>query len=258
MVNVKSLEETVLRLLEEKKYKELKDIFSSMNPVDIATLLQDFSEKNILLLFRNLPKGLAAETFVEMDYDQQEVLIGSFSDKELHEVVNELYIDDMVDIVEEMPANVVKRILENSDSNTRQMINEILKYLPDSAGSIMTTEFITLHADMTIGDAIKRIRVKGLDSETIETCYVTDSVRHLIGFVTIRAIILSDENAKIEDVMKRNLISVGTTEDQKTVANLFAKYDLTVLPVVDNEKRIVGIVTVDDAIDVAEGNNRRH
>ena len=252
MVNEKSLDKTVLTLLEEKRYKELKDIFSSMNPVDIAGLLQSFSEKNILLLFRILPKGLAAETFVEMDYDQQEVLIGSFSDTELHEVVNELYIDDMVDIVEEMPANVVKRILENSDSNTRQLINEILKYPQDSAGSIMTTEFITLHANMTVGEAIKRIREKGLDSETIETCYVTDSVRHLIGFVTIRTIILSDENAKIEDVMNRNVISVGTTEDQEAVANLFARYDLTVLPVVDNEKRIVGIVTVDDAIDVLQ------
>jgi len=252
MINVKFLDKTVSRLLKEKKYKELKDIFSFMNPVDIATLLQDFSEKNILLLFRILPKDLASETFVEMDYDQQEVLIGSFSDTELRDVVNELYIDDMVDMVEEMPANVVKRILESSDSNTRQLINEILKYPSDSAGSIMTTEFITLHANMKIGEAIKRIREKGLDSETIEICYVTDNVRHLIGFVTIRTIILSDENAKIEDVMNRNVISVGTTEDQETVANLFAKYGLTVLPVVDNEKRIVGIVTVDDAIDVLQ------
>jgi len=252
MANVKSLDKKVLKLLEEKKYKEIKDIFSSMNPVDIAAFLQNFSDKNTLLLFRILPKGLAAEAFVEMDYDQQEMLIGSFSDTELHEVIEELYIDDMVDIVEEMPANVVKRILENSDSNTRQLINEILKYPTDSAGSIMTTEFITLNAGMTVGDAIKRIREKGLDSETIETCYVTDNVRHLIGVVTIRTIILSDENARIEDVMSRNVISVGTTEDQETVANLFAKYGLTVLPVVDNENRIVGIVTVDDAIDVLQ------
>jgi len=252
MVSTKSLEKTVLTLLEEKKYKELKDIFASMNPVDIAALLSNFSEKNFLLLFRILPKDLAAETFVEMDYDQQEILIGSFSDTELREVVNELYIDDMVDIVEEMPANVVKRILASSDANTRTLINEILKYPPDSAGSIMTTEFISLHSNMTIAEAIKRIREKGFDSETIDTCYVTDNVRHLLGFVTIRTIILSDENMKIEDVMNRNVISVGTTEDQETVANLFAKYDLTVLPVVDNEKRIVGIVTVDDAIDVLQ------
>jgi len=252
MVSTKSLEKTVLTLLEEKKYKELKDIFASMNPVDIAALLSNFSEKNFLLLFRILPKDLAAETFVEMDYDQQEILIGSFSDTELREVVNELYIDDMVDIVEEMPANVVKRILASSDANTRTLINEILKYPPDSAGSIMTTEFISLHSNMTIAEAIKRIREKGFDSETIDTCYVTDNVRHLLGFVTIRTIILSDENMKIQDVMNRNVISVGTTEDQETVANLFAKYDLTVLPVVDNEKRIVGIVTVDDAIDVLQ------
>ncbi|NMA67187.1 MAG: magnesium transporter, partial [Clostridiaceae bacterium] len=173
MVNTKSLAKTVLTLLEEKKYKELKDIFASMNPVDIAALLEDFSEKNYLLLFRILPKDIAAETFVEMDYKQQEILISSFSDHELREVVNELYIDDMVDIVEEMPANVVKRILMSSDANTRKLINEILKYPQDSAGSIMTTEFINLHSNMTIADAIRRIREKGVDSETIDTCYVT-------------------------------------------------------------------------------------
>ncbi len=252
MAKDKLLEQNVLGLLEEKKYKDLKDVFTAMNPVDIAALLEDFSEKNYLLLFRILPKDLAAETFVEMNNEQQETLIRSFSDTELREVVNELYIDDMVDIVEEMPANVVNRILMNTDAKTRMLVNEILKYPQDSAGSIMTTEFINLHANMTIADAIKRIREKGVDSETIDTCYVTDNVRHLIGYVTIRTIILSDENLKIEEVMDRNIISVGTMEDQETVANLFAKYDLTVLPVVDNDTRLVGIVTVDDAIDVLQ------
>ncbi|NLM74429.1 MAG: magnesium transporter [Clostridiaceae bacterium] len=250
MAKDKLLEQNVLDLLEGKKYKDLKNFFSTMNPVDIAELLEDFSEKNFLLLFRILPKDLAADTFVEMNNEQKEMLIRSFSDRELREVVNELYIDDMVDIVEEMPANVVNRILMNTDAKTRMLVNELLKYPEDSAGSIMTTEFISLNAEMTIADAIKRIREKGFDSETIDTCYVTDNVRHLIGFVTIRTIILSDENLKIQDVMERGIISVGTLEDQETVANLFEKYDLTVLPVVDNDTRLVGIVTVDDAIDV--------
>ncbi len=252
MAKDKLLEQNVLDLLEGKKYKDLKNLFSNMNPVDIAELLEDFSEKNFLLLFRILPKDLAADTFVEMNNEQQEMLIRSFSDRELREVVNELYIDDMVDIVEEMPANVVNRILMNTDAKTRLLVNELLKYPEDSAGSIMTTEFISLNAEMTIADAIKRIREKGFDSETIDTCYVTDNVRHLIGYVTIRTIILSDENMKIHDVMERGIISVGTLEDQETVANLFAKYDLTVLPVVDNDTRLVGIVTVDDAIDVMQ------
>lgn len=252
MAKDKLLEQNVLDLLEGKKYKDLKNLFSNMNPVDIAELLEDFSEKNFLLLFRILPKDLAADTFVEMNNEQQEMLIRSFSDKELREVVNELYIDDMVDIVDEMPANVVNRILMNTDAKTRLLVNELLKYPEDSAGSIMTTEFISLNAEMTIADAIKRIREKGFDSETIDTCYVTDNVRHLIGYVTIRTIILSDENMKIHDVMERGIISVGTLEDQETVANLFAKYDLTVLPVVDNDTRLVGIVTVDDAIDVMQ------
>lgn len=250
MAKDKLLEQNVLDLLEGKKYKDLKNFFSTMNPVDIAELLEDFSEKNFLLLFRILPKDLAADTFVEMNNEQKEMLIRSFSDRELREVVNELYIDDMVDIVEEMPANVVNRILMNTDAKTRMLVNELLKYPEDSAGSIMTTEFISLNSEMTIADAIKRIREKGFDSETIDTCYVTDNVRHLIGFVTIRTIILSDENLKIQDVMERGIISVGTLEDQETVANLFEKYDLTVLPVVDNDTRLVGIVTVDDAIDV--------
>lgn len=252
MAKDKLLEQNVLDLLEGKKYKDLKNFFSTMNPVDIAELLEDFSEKNFLLLFRILPKDLAADTFVEMNNEQKEMLIRSFSDRELREVVNELYIDDMVDIVEEMPANVVNRILMNTDAKTRMLVNELLKYPEDSAGSIMTTEFISLNAEMTIADAIKRIREKGFDSETIDTCYVTDNVRHLIGYVTIRTIILSDENMKIHDVMERGIISVGTLEDQETVANLFAKYDLTVLPVVDNDTRLVGIVTVDDAIDVMQ------
>lgn len=246
------LEDHVIELLEGKKYKAIKDLFSAMQPFDIAELFEEMPEKSSILLFRLLPKDLAADSFVEMEAEQQELLIRSFSDSELRDVVNELYIDDMVDLVEEMPANVVERILKNSDAHTRMMINEILHYPQDSVGSIMTTEFISLHSNMTIAEAIGRIREKGIDSETIDTCYVTDNVRHLIGTVSIRIIILSDDSNFIDDVMDRNIITVVTTEDREAAVDLFAKYDLTVLPVVDKDRRLVGIVTVDDAIDVLQ------
>lgn len=239
-------------LLEEKQYKTVRDIISEMQPYDIAALFEDIPEKQAIILFRIIPKNYAAETFVEMDPDQQEMLIRRFTDTELREVANELFIDDIVGILEEMPANVVKRILDNSTAEDRMMINEILRYPEDSAGSIMTTEFISLRSDMTIADTINKIRRVGLDSETIDTCYVTDNVRHLIGTVSIRTIILSDDSKKVEEVMDRNVISVNTTEDQEEAVNLFLKYDLTVLPVVDNDNRLVGIVTVDDALDVLQ------
>ncbi|CUH93443.1 magnesium transporter [Herbinix luporum] len=252
MAKITEFEKNILELLEAKKYKELKEIISTINPYDLATLFENLSEKNITLLFRLLPKDLAAETFVEMDSDHQKTLIDSFSDVELKEVINELYIDDMVYLIEEMPANVVKRILRNSSDDARKMVNQILNYPQDSAGSIMTTEYVNLRSDMTIADAIKRIRQIGLDSETFDTCYVTDNVKHLIGYITLRTIILSDDKSKIEDLMERNVISVNTFDDQEEVAYLFGKYDLTVIPVVDNDNRLVGIVTVDDAWDVLE------
>ncbi|CRZ33497.1 magnesium transporter [Herbinix hemicellulosilytica] len=252
MIKTTDLENQIIELLEGKKYKELKEIISTINPYDLAALFEDLPEKNIILLFRLLPKDLAAETFVEMNPEHQKTLIESFSDVELKEVIDELYIDDMVYLIEEMPANVVKRILKNSSEYDRKIINQILNYPQDSAGSIMTTEFVSLRSDMTIADAIKRIRQIGLDSETFDTCYVTDNVNHLIGYITIRTIILSDDNSKIEDLMETNVISVNTHDDQEEVAHLFGKYDLTVLPVVDNDNRLVGIVTVDDAWDVLE------
>ncbi len=252
MAKITEFEKNIRELLEAKKYKELKEIISTINPYDLATLFENLSEKNITLLFRLLPKDLAAETFVEMDFDHQKTLIDSFSDVELKEVINELYIDDMVYLIEEMPANVVKRILRNSSDDARKMVNQILNYPQDSAGSIMTTEYVNLRSDMTIADAIKRIRQIGLDSETFDTCYVTDNVKHLIGYITLRTIILSDDKSKIEDLMERNVISVNTFDDQEEVAYLFGKYDLTVIPVVDNDNRLVGIVTVDDAWDVLE------
>ena len=247
------IQKDIITLIDEKKYKEIIETVNGMQPFDIAALFEDMPEKYALLLFRIIPKDLAADTFIEMDTDQQELLISSFSDSELQDVVNEIYIDDIVDILEEMPANVVKRILKNSNTHTRTTINEILKYPQNSAGSIMTTEFIGLRSGMTITDAINQIRKKGMESETIDTCYVTDSVNHLIGIVTIKTIILSGEDVKISDVMDQNVISVSTNDDREEVAYLFLKYDLTVLPVVDKESRLVGIITVDDAIDVLQG-----
>lgn len=252
MAKITEFENDIIELIEGKKYKELKEAISTTNPYDLAALFEELPEKYVILLFRLLPKDLAAETFVEMDPDNQKTLINTFSDVELKEVIDELYIDDMVYLVEEMPANVVKRILKNSSDDTRKMVNQILNYPQDSAGSIMTTEYVNLRSDMTIADAIKRIRQIGLDSETFDTCYVTDNVKHLIGYITIRTIILSDDNAKIEDLMERNVISVNTFDDQEEVAHMFGKYDLTVIPVVDNDNRLVGIVTVDDAWDVLE------
>jgi len=204
------------------------------------------------LLFRLLPKEQAAETFVEMDEDMQELLILGFSDTELKEVVDELYVDDAVDLIEEMPANVVKRILRQADPDTRKMINEILKYPDDSAGSIMTTEYVSFRPDMTVMEAIKRIRRTGVDKETIYTCYVIEDNRKLVGIVSIRTLLLSEENDVIRDIMETHVIAVGTLDDQEAVAHMFRKYNFLAMPVVDGENRLVGIVTVDDAIDVMQ------
>lgn len=252
MARFTELENKIMEMIEQKHYKLLKDKISEFNSYDLAELLGRLPEKNMLLLFRLLPKDLAADTFVEMDTEQQKALIDSFSDNELKEVIEELYIDDMVDIVEEMPANVVKRILKNSTDSTRKTINQILNYPQDSAGSIMTTEYVSLRSSMTIADAIAKIRRIGLDSETIEVCYVTDNVNHLIGQIALRTIVLSDDDKTIEELMDRNVIYANTFDDQEEVANMFGKYDLTVVPVVDKDKRMVGIITIDDAWDVME------
>ena len=247
-----NLSELILKLLEEKNYPELKELLVEMNPADISSIFEEIANEKIPLLFRLLPKVLAAETFVEMEADAQELLITGFSDNELKEVLDELYLDDTVDIVEEMPANVVKRILLNSDSDTRKMINEILKYPDDSAGSIMTIEYVSLRPGMTVEEAIKRIRRTGIDKETIYTCYVTDDNRFLQGSVTIKSLLLAEETEEIADLMDRKCISVHTMEDKEEVANKFNKYDLLAIPVVDDENRLVGIVTFDDAIDVMQ------
>ena len=248
-VNV-TLTETIKVLLEEKKYSTLRDILTTMKPFDIAAVFEELQDEKTPILFRILPKELAAETFVEMDEDTQEFLIHGFSDNELKEVVDELFVDDAVDLIEEMPANVVKRILRQADKETRRQINELLKYPEDSAGSIMTTEFISLRPDMTAEMAIKRIRRTGVDKETIYTCYVNDDYNRLIGITTVKDLLLADDDDLVKDMMEENVISVHTLDDQEMVARIFSDYDFLALPVVDNEQRIVGIVTVDDAIDV--------
>ena len=248
-VNV-TLTETIKVLLDEKKYSTLRDILTTMKPFDIAAVFEELQDEKTPILFRILPKELAAETFVEMDEDTQEFLIHGFSDNELKEVVDELFGDDAVDLIEEMPANVVKRILRQADKETRRQINELLKYPEDSAGSIMTTEFISLRPDMTAEMAIKRIRRTGVDKETIYTCYVNDDYNRLIGITTVKDLLLAEDDDLVKDMMEENVISVHTLDDQEEVARIFSDYDFLALPVVDNEQRIVGIVTIDDAIDV--------
>ena len=247
------VEKALISLLSEKKYSTLRDILITMNPSDIAAVFYSLEDPKIPLLFRLLPKELAAETFVEMEPDAQELLIRGFSDNELKEVVDELYVDDAADLVEEMPANVVKRILKTADPEMRFAINQILRYEEYSAGSIMTTEYISLRPHMTVGEAILRIRRQGVDKETIYTCYVTDSQRKLLGMVTVKDLLLAeDDETPIQDIMLTNVIFASTSTDQEEVAQMLSKYNFLAMPVVDAESRMVGIVTFDDAMDVME------
>lgn len=254
-LNQEEIIEEIQSLYEKKEFSSLKGLISQMNPADIASVLDEVTPSQRLLLFRLLAKEEAAETFVELDSDTQESLIHAFSDTELKEVLDELYIDDAVDVVEEMPATVVKRILKNADSEMRESINALLKYPEDSAGSIMTPEFVDLKKDMTVEDAFKRIRRTGVDKETIYTCYVCDSSRKLIGVTTVKELLLHDYDDIIGDFMETNTISLNTLDDQELATQLFDKYNFLALPVVDMESRLVGIITVDDAIDVIQEEN---
>ena len=247
------VEKALQKMMEDKKYTTLRDILATMNPSDIAAIFTAMEYKDIILMFRLLPKELAAETFVEMEPDDQEALIKSFSDNELKEVLDELYVDDAADLVEEMPANVVKRSLKNADPEMRSSINQILRYPEYSAGSIMTTEYVSLRPSMTVEEAILRIRRQGVDKETIYTCYVTGKDRTLLGMVTVKDLLLApDDEMTIEELMLTNMIFVNTRTDQEEVARMFSKYNFLALPVVDGEGRMVGIVTFDDAMDVME------
>ena len=247
------VEKALLKMLDEKKYSTLRDILVTMNPIDVAGLFDGLEEKQIPLLFRLLPKEQAAETFVEMEADAQELLIRGFSDNELKEVLDELYVDDAADLVEEMPANVVRRILGQADPEMRSSINQILRYPENSAGALMTMEYVSLRPDMTVEDSILRIRRQGVDKETIYTCYVLAKDRTLLGIVTVKDLLLADDDEmEIQEIMTSNIISVNTQDDQEEVAKMFSKYNFLALPVVDKEGRMVGIVTFDDAMDVME------
>ncbi len=246
------LEQQIDELIENRRFLQLKQILSDMQPADIAEILDEAKEKDILVIFRLLPKELAAEVFVEFDSDKQEFLLNAFSDKELREVLDELFMDDAADIIDEMPATIAKRILKNTDANTRRMINQLLAYPDDSAGSIMTTEYIDLKRTMTVEEALDRIRKIGLDTETIYTCYVIGSRRKLFGTLSLKDLILSPKDAIVGDIMDENIVSAHTLDDKEDVAALFDRYDMLAIPVVDNEGRLVGIITVDDAIDVIQ------
>ena len=245
-----TMEKTMRSLLDGKKYQTLKDILVTLEPADIAAVFGELDEERIPLLFRLLPKELAAETFAELEPEWQELLIRGLSDKELREIINELYVDDAVDLVEEMPANVVKRILAQADPQMRKEINEILRYPENSAGSIMTTEYVSLRPQMTVIQAIERIRKTGVDKETIYTCYVTEG-RKLLGTVSVKDLLLAaDDGLPVSEIMDENVIFVTTLTDQEEVAQMLSKYNFLALPVVDTDGRMVGIVTFDDAIDV--------
>lgn len=242
----------ILELLENKDFPQLGNLLKDMNPADVAELFEDLPREKMALVFRLLPKELAADAFAYMNPDEQTVLVEAFSDKELHDVVNELYVDDAADMIEEMPASLVKRILRHTDAETRVLINQILNYPKDSAGSIMTMEYVDLKRGMTVEEAFDRIRAIGVEKETVYTCYVTDSRRKLKGIVTVKDLLLAPKNELIRNIMETNIIYVSTHTDKEEVASLFGKYDFLAVPVVDNEERLVGIVTVDDAIDVIQ------
>ena len=247
--------EVVMELLENRKFAELRDLLDEANPIDVAQLLGEVPEEKLLLLYRMLPKEDAADIFAEMEHDEQETLIKAFNDREIREVIEEMNIDDAVDLVEEMPAIVVNKILRHAAPETRKEINELLKYPEDSAGSVMTTEYMALKSDMTVADSFERIRRTADEKEDIYTCYVIDPSRKLQGTVSLKEMFLVPKDTLIGDLMETNIISANTLDDQEKVAKDMAKYNLTTIPIVDQENRLVGIVTVDDAIDVIQEEN---
>lgn len=245
-------EENILELIRNKKYVELKKVLTEMNEVDIADILDPLDSNITLLVFRMLPKNLAVEVFAHFSIDQQRDIINAVSDKELNFILEELFFDDMIDLIEEMPANIVSKILENSTLEERKLINQFLKYPPNSAGSLMTIEYVELSKSMTVKDALAHIKEIGISKETIYTCYVIDKGRKLEGIISLRKLVVLDENLFIGDIMEEEAIYVNTHDDQETVANVFKKYGFLALPVVDRELRLIGIITVDDIMDVME------
>ncbi|WP_416387521.1 magnesium transporter [Claveliimonas bilis] len=245
-------EERILEMLEQRRFKELKEeLENNMYPVDLADLMEDFNQKQLVMVFRLLAKEEAAETFTYMDSDLREMLINGLTDSELEEVMEEMYLDDTVDVLEEMPANVVDRLLMATDEEKRQQINQLLQYPEDSAGSVMNVEYIALRREMTVAESILKIRQVGLNKETIYTCYVTEK-RKLIGVVDVKELLTTSESKTIEEIMDTNMLYAHTTDDQEDVANIITKYGLIALPIVDHEMCMVGIVTVDDAMEVLQ------
>ena len=244
--------ETIQELLQTQQYTRLRQLLVDLNDADIAACMEELPEQSMVKAFRILPKDLAADIFSYLDVDLQQMAITSLTDREAVSIIDNLMADDAVDLLEEMPANVVKRLLENASPETRRDINHLLRYPEDSAGSIMTVEYVDLKENLTVEGAIDRIRRVGLDSETINICYVLDAQRKLLGTVALRYLLLSQPDETIGDIMHENVVSVHTHTDQEEVAHQFQKYGFTAMPVVDNENRLVGIITVDDIVDVIE------
>lgn len=251
MEEIKDLE-VIRELLETKQYTRLRQKIADMNTADIATVLEEMEEEELLKIFRILPKNMAADVFSYLEVDNQQLIITTLSDKEAANIINNLMADDATDLLEEMPANIVKKLLANANAETRRDINHLLRYPEDSAGSIMTVEYIDLKESMTVEDAIVRIRQKGMDSETINICYVLDAKRKLVGTVALRYLLISPSDAVIGDIMHENVVHIHTLMDQEEVARQFQKYDFIAMPVVDNEERLVGIITVDDIVDILQ------
>ena len=253
--NIENIVEEISNLIQNKKINKLHELLENINSADFPSLFEELDQEKIIIIYRLLSKEKAAEVFAELDSDIQEKLINVFNDKELKMVINDLFMDDTVDLIEEMPSNVVKRILKNIKPADRKIINELLKYPEDSAGTIMTTEFVELKKDLTVGEAFEIIKKTGIKKETVYNCYVVDVSRKLLGYVDIKEMLIADRDEKIEDILDDNIISVLTTEDKEKVAKMFDKYNLVAMPVVDKEDRLVGIVTIDDAIDVLQDEN---
>lgn len=252
-ISINTLKTMLANLDDAKKYQSLRDVMETLPAPDLAAVFEDLPTEKLPVLFRLCPKDLAAEVFTELTPQTQQALIDGLTDTELKAVVDDLFVDDATDLVEEMPANVVKRILAQADPATRRMINELLKYPEDSAGGVMTTELMELRPDMTVQGAMEAIRKNGFDKETINNCYVTDASRKLVGVVSLRALVLAkDTNQSIQELMDTHVVSVSTTTDQEDVSNLFEKYGFLAIPVVDAENRLVGIVTIDDAISILQ------
>ena len=244
--------EIIRELLETRQYTNLRQRVAEMNTADVAAILEEMEEEELLKVFRILPKSMAADVFSYLEVDHQQMIITSLSDKEAANIIDNLMADDATDLLEEMPANVVKKLLANASADTRRDINHLLRYPEDSAGSIMTVEYVDLKENMTVQDAINRIRQVGVDSETINICYVLDAKRTLVGTVALRYLLITPPDAVIGEMMHENVVFINTMMDQEEVARQFQKYDFTAMPVVDNENRLVGIITVDDIVDILQ------